>query len=349
MHTLAPDEVLFYPGSLLSENDELVAPYDLEASGEALQGFRPALSEARFNNANAAPFRLDWHRISTLHVVNGMGVTLGDSIIGLTAIHAIKEHFPNVRVCLYRPQRAPAYVEELYALATGIVIDERVTLPCTLARVPFDEVVVDIGNHLFWRSFASEPMIDFFLDALGVDPGAIDAHQKRNSWLTRLVQANRHFANAEQPYALFCPTASTPLRSIPATHRARLVDLIHRAYGLPVLGFGAVEHHAYRDINAENRTTAEFLRWVGNAAFVMTGDTAALHIAAGFDVPTTAFFSSIEPRMRARDYPRCHSVSLNVPTLRGLQASSRAADLEVLDEAFEQLLSAGLTLPRLSS
>jgi len=350
MHTLSPDEVLFFPGSLLSASDEIVAPYDLEAGCAPLTGYRAALSERRFNNANAAPFRLDWDRISTLHIVNGMGVTLGDSIIGLTAINAIRERFPHVRMHLYRPALAPSYVEELYVLATGTVIDECVSLPCPLARVPADDVVVDAGNHLFWRGFSREPMIDFFLDALGVDPASIASEQKRNSWLGRLPQLDlRDASNGAQPYALFCPTASTSLRSIPAKHRARLVDLLHRTYGLPVLGFGAVEHPAYRDVRAASDSTAAFLRLIGSAAFVMTGDSAALHIAAGFGVPTTAFFSSIEPEMRAKDYPLCHSVTLHVPSLRGLQASSRAADLQMLDDAFEHCLAAGSILPRLPS
>ncbi|CAH2787932.1 MAG: hypothetical protein CBARDMAM_2363 [uncultured Caballeronia sp.] len=29
-------------------------------------------------------------------------------------------------------------------------------------------------------------------------------------------------------------------------------------------------------------------------------DTAAIHIAAGFDIPTTAFFTTIAPDLRAR-------------------------------------------------
>lgn len=349
MSTLDPDEILFFPGSLISSTGEVVAPYDLE-SGDPVQGeYCAAACHSRVRNANSKPFRLDWEAASTVHVLNGMGVTLGDSIVGLTAIAAIKRQFPNICIRLYRPGRAPQYVEALYSLAAGVVVDECVRLPCALDRIPPGEPIVDVGNHLFWTRFAQEPMIDFFLDALGIEPTAIPSSHKRNGWLQTLPQAPGRSPGHPAAYALFSPAASTPLRAIPTPYWTRLVDSIDRAYGLPVLGFGRVEHPAYTDISDASRTTADFIGWVRDAAFVMTGDSAALHVAAGFDVPTTAFFSSVGPGLRARDYPLCDSIAIDVPSLRGLQASSRDADLRVLDRAFQRLLSRGLPLPSLPS
>lgn len=349
MSVLHPDDVLFHPGSLLSPLGELVAPYDLESGDASLAGYRPATADSRIYNANARTFRLDWGALSAVHIVNGMGVTLGDSIIGLTAIAAIRHRFANVRVHLYRPKRAPAYVEALYALLTGPIVDTCQSLPRVIGELHGHEAIVDVGNHLFWRGFSREPMVDFFLEALGVDPASVPASQKRNNWLRQLPLTDASPQTVPRPYALFSPSASTSLRGIPSSQWARLVDLIHRTYGLPVLGFGHVDHPAYRDISAQSATTAAFLDWVSGAAFVMTGDSAALHIAAGFDIPTTAFFSSIEPDLRARDYPMCQSVSLDVPSLRGLQASSREGDLALLSGAFDRLLDDGLALPPLPS
>ncbi|MDG0025290.1 ADP-heptose--LPS heptosyltransferase [Trinickia sp. Y13] len=345
MSVLHPDDVLFHPGSLLSPLGELVAPYDLESGDASLAGYRPATADPRINNANARAFRLDWETLSAVHVVNGMGVTLGDSIIGLTAIAAIRHRFPSLRVHLYRPKRAPAYVEALYALSTGRIVDTCQCLPRAIGGgLPGREAIVDVGNHLFWRGFSREPMVDFFLDALGMDPASVASSQKRNNWLRRLPLTDASPRTVSRPYALFSPSASTSLRSIPSSQWARLVDLIHRTYGLPVLGFGQVDHPVYRDVSEQSATTAAFLGWVSGAAFVMTGDSAALHIAAGFDIPTTAFFSSIEPDLRAKDYPMCQSISLDVPSLRGLQASSRKSDLALLSGAFDRLLDEGLSL-----
>lgn len=349
MDFVSQDEVLFCPGSLISASGDIFAPYDFEYGTEPLPAaYRLSTFAPRIKHANSAPFRLDWAAIDAAHVINGMGVTLGDSIIGLTAIAAIKAHHPRIRVHVYRPMHAPRYVEGLYALASGVVIDRCETLPYSLARIPVDDTIIDVGNHLFWPRFSDTPMIDFFLDALGIDPSAVQPFRKRNEWLTSLPRRGLTSALQRRPYALLCPSASTPLRSIPKTVRARLVDAMHRKYGMTVLGFGHIDHPAYQDVTSESNCTESFLEWVAGASFVMTGDSAAAHVAAGFGIATTAFFSSIDPRLRVRDYMNCHPIALNLPTLRSLQASSRDSDIELVERAFAEVLDNGrLELPDL--
>jgi hypothetical protein len=348
MSFISADEVLFWPGSLISAAGDIVAPYDLEHANEPLSAYRPSTCDPRIKHANSAPFRVDWSAIAAVHVINGMGVTLGDSIIGLSAIAAVKARFPHVRVHVYRPGRAPRYVEDIYALALGLVIDRCEALPYSLARLPVDETIIDVGNHLFWPRFSDTPMIDFFLDALGVEPSTVALSHKCNEWLRSLPNNGRTSARKQGAYALFSPSASTPLRSIPESVRTQLVDAVYRKYGMAVLGFGPVDHPAYRNITPESTSTEAFLEWIAGASFVMTGDSAAVHIAAGFGVTTLAFFSSIEPQLRVRDYAHCHSVTLDVPTLRLLQASNRQGDVHLVERAFADVLANGsLQLPDL--
>jgi hypothetical protein len=347
MSFVSPEDVLFCPGSLISATGDIIAPYDLETASEPLTTYRRSTSDRRVRHADSAPFRVDWAMTSTVHIVNGMGVTLGDSVIGLTAIAAIKARFPRVRVHLYRPAHAPRYVEELYALAAGLVIDQCETLPYALSRLPADAMIIDVGNHLFWPRFSDTAMIDFFLDALGMDPSAVDRAHKQNTWLSSLPCRTRTAAAKQKPYVLFCPSASTPLRSIPKTVRPQLVDAIARQYEMPVLGFGHIAHPAYRDITGESTSTESFVEWVREASFVMSGDSAAVHLAAGFGIPTTAFFSSIEPGLRVRDYSNCNPISLAVPELRSIQASSRPGDTRLIERAFAAVLYNGLQLPHL--
>ena len=99
-----------------------------------------------------------------------------------TAMSAVKHAFPDVKFTLYRPRRAPPFVEELYGLA-GPLLSARITLPFPLSEFPDDATVIDIGNHLFWPDFAALPMIDFFLGALGVDASSVPSSQKANRWL----------------------------------------------------------------------------------------------------------------------------------------------------------------------
>jgi hypothetical protein len=335
---LHPDDALTHRGSLLSPDGRIIAPYDLEQEERHMDGCAALASHAGILNAAVRPFELAYAKVSTVHVINGMGVTLGDSIIGLTALHAIKRAHPQVRFVLYRPARAPRYVEDLYALADGFIADCR-SLPWSLAQLPDDETRIDVGNHLFWPGFASLPMIDFFLSALGTDPACVPGRDKANRWLAALHLPPLPSEWRDRPYLLFCPTSSTPVRSVPGSMHAALVERLIERFDLPVLGFGPVDHPGYVDVRAHSPDTAHFLAWIRHAQYVVASDTAAVHIAAGFDVPTTAFFTTIAPALRVRDYPVCEPIALDVPALRDIQASSRAPDLAVIEAAFRRCWS----------
>ena len=170
------DEVsaLTNAGSLLSPGGEIVASYDLEVTNTPALGYRALGQSNDINNAALSTFNPDYAAVSRVHVINGMGVTLGDSVIGLTALIAIKARFPHLSFAIYRPAHAPAYVKRLYELAApllGSIID----LPVMLDTLPYTELRIDLGNHLFWPRFASLPMIDFFLDAMGIKADEVSA------------------------------------------------------------------------------------------------------------------------------------------------------------------------------
>ncbi|WP_087656259.1 glycosyltransferase family 9 protein [Caballeronia terrestris] len=335
-NTLDEVSALTHAGSLLSADGEIVAPYDLEVADALTSGFRPLPAVL---NAGIAAFACDYASQRNLHVINGMGVTLGDSIIGLTALFAIRKRHPSLGITLYRPARAPRYVQRLYELAAP-ALGTMVDLPVALDSLPQGDLKIDIGNHLFWPAFATLPMIDFFLWALGVAPSDIPSDDKRNRWLETLP-----LPESEQgSYVLFCPNATTPVRSIPPSMHARLVDRLWREFGVPVAGFAKVDHPHYTDVASLAPDTADFLAWIKHARYVVTSDTAALHVAAGFDVPTTGFFTTIPPSMRARDYANCHAVSVPLPGLDGIQASARSTDLQALERAYTTLLSRDFSL-----
>ncbi len=332
---LTRDEALVHPGSLLTPDGRLVAPYDLAlAPASAADAYVPASQlPGLFHGAHHA-FRLDYAQCETVHVINGMGVALGDSVIGLTALAALRARHPALRFVLYRPAHAPAYVDALYALAAATIAPFR-RLPWPADQLPAHEARIDLGNQLYWPGFAEQPMIDFFLSALGVDPVTIPADAKRNRWLADLALPGLPPAWRTRRYALFCPSASTPLRSIPAARHAALVGLLADIYRLPVLGFGPVDHPAYVDVQAHSTDTAQFIAWVAHAGVLLAADTSAVHLAAGFDVPTLACFSSIAPALRVRDYPHCVGVALPVPDgWRGRHAGASDAEREELDALY---------------
>ncbi|MDN8693912.1 hypothetical protein Q0M89_14185, partial [Staphylococcus aureus] len=91
-----------------------------------------------------------------------MGVTLGDSLIGIAALHAIKAINPKLHLTVLRPHTCQAYVEDIYRLA-GNVIDELNFMPQELALLGGYDAVIDAGNQLFRHDFACLEMHDFFL------------------------------------------------------------------------------------------------------------------------------------------------------------------------------------------
>lgn len=340
MRVLSDAEALTHPGSLLSPDGKIVAPYDLQRQDGMMGPYRSFADVPGVRNGAARPFTLDYATVPAVHIVNGMGVALGDSVMGLTAIDILRHINPALRCVLYRPARAPAHTEALYRLAAGVVADMR-WLPQPLADLPTSECVIDLGNQLFWPDFACMPMIDFFLSSLGVDPRTVPAAAKRNQWVQRLCLPDPASDLVAGDYVLFCPAASTPIRSIPENRRRGFVDRLWRRFRMPVVGFGAVDHPHYVDARALSPDTGTFMAWIKGAHFLFSADTAAVHIAAGFDVPTTALFTTIRPDFRVRDYPRCEPISVEPAGLQGVHASSRSRDLARLDVAFSQFALTG--------
>ncbi len=135
---------------------------------------------------------------------------------------------------------------------------------------------------------------------MGMCAADVPPEEKRNYWLKTLPP--RPHLRGGAGYVLFCPSASTPVRSIWRRCTGRSSSGCGMSSGRRLPGSArsiiSRRHRRYRAFARYRR----FLNWVRHARYVVTSDTAALHIAAGFDVPTTAFFTTIAPQMRARDY-----------------------------------------------
>jgi ADP-heptose:LPS heptosyltransferase len=264
-----------------------------------------------------------------------MGVALGDSIIGLGVIAWVKSHLPRLALHLYRSRHAPPFVERLYALAKGLI--ERVhRLPCPLASLP--RHAIDLSDFMYHPEFNTLPMVDFFLHGLGFAPDAMPAAEKANRWLAKLALPPLPREWRKRPYALFCDRASTALRSIPGKHARVLAALVAHRYRIPVVGFHPLRLSGYHDVGALAPRTEHFLSWVRGASVLVSTDTAAVHAAAGFDVPTLGFFASIDPRLRTRDYPSCTAIDLRTPPADGLHHSDHPSVLRAASGAWRELL-----------
>ena len=242
------DEVsaLTHPGSLLSPEGEIVAPYDLEVTDTPATGFLPLSTAPGILNANSETFSPDYASHRKLHVINGMGVTLGDSIIGLTALFALKKRHPQLDIALYRPARAPRYVQRLYELAAP-ALGNVIELPVALDALPQDDLKIDIGNHLFWPQFDVDAD-DRFLPH-GRWASRPSTFRLTRSAITGSSRCRCRPGRAIEPAT--CSSARTQARRCAAfRHRctAKWSCVFHDDFGVPVVGFAAVDHPHYTDI-----------------------------------------------------------------------------------------------------
>jgi len=310
-------------------------PYDLPHRRHST-GSWTLISERRdVLHAGRRRFRLQASDSRELHVLNGMGVTLGDSVIGMSVLAWVKTEHPSLQIHLYRSPHTPTYVERLYQLANSIIEPVRY-LPWPLLALP--KHLVDLSDFLHWPRFTTEPMVDFFLEALGLDPSAMPARAKQNTWLAALPLPELPPPWNGSPYVLMCDRSSTPLRSIPPRHALALVDRAWERYGLPVVGFHELPHPHWHDVSGLAATTEQFMAWVRGARVVIGTDSSAVHLAAGFDVPTLAGFASINPVLRVRDYPRCTALDLRTPLTDGLHASDDPVLLREVDTSWQTFL-----------
>ncbi|WP_051710744.1 glycosyltransferase family 9 protein [Andreprevotia chitinilytica] len=292
--------------AIVDTTEQVWLPYDLPFL-PTQTGFRPISAGKGILNANYTPFRLDYANVKTLHIINGMGVALGDSVVGLSVLHWLKTQYPQLAIVLYRSPHAPAHVEEIYRLAPWAQVR---LLPVPLAELTAaDGVVIDLADFMFRPAFDALPMVDFFLDSLGMEPGTMPAAAKANSWLAHIPRPPLP-NDLPLRYTLLCPRASSPLRTMPVEITALLATHL-LASGQTVLGFGQLGITGYRDVGAVSSGLPQLLALIAGAERVISVDSAIVHLAAGLGVPCTALFMGIQPGLRVRDYPHCEAIQLD--------------------------------------
>lgn len=215
--------LLEYSGSLISNDSLIVAPYDYQKL--SYENILP-LNNGLIKNWNIQKFSSDYSEIEHLNVINGMGVTLGDSIVGISVLSAIKKKNPKIKIKLIRPETAPSYVEELYELASS-VIDELHYMPFHIQKLPYTALNIDVGNQLYSPDFHIMEMHDYFIQGLGVKLDDVNHNELSNKWLGNIDLGAPVFEN----YTLFAPIASTKIRSIPSKFYYDIVDMLSRREG----------------------------------------------------------------------------------------------------------------------
>lgn len=321
------NSLLTYTGSLLLDGKYIVSPYGV--TKEQLDGDISPLHMPTIHNNAINNISFDYSKVKRLTIINGLGVTLGDSVVGISALHAIKNINPNIIITVIRPENCPNYVNEIYTL-TNNLINEIHFMPFDLFKTTESDLIIDMGNQLYWEGFNKLEMHDFFLKSLGLESNHIPAELKSNSWLKNASIVDINLSE----YVLLCPHASTKIRSIPQQHHKKIISELSDKFKLKVFGFSDVEHENYTNISELSKSTACFASIIKHAKHLYTCDSAALHIGAGFDIPTTCIFTTMKPELRSLYYTHCESVYIGNDNTQGIHNSEDVSLVNLISKEF---------------
>jgi ADP-heptose:LPS heptosyltransferase len=84
--------------------------------------------------------------------------------------------------------------------------------------------------------------------------------------------------------------------------------------------------------------TADFIKAIAHAQHVYTCDSSALHVASGYDIPTTCIFTAINPVLRSRYYKNCKSIYIGDEITQNLHESEDPAIIEHVVSRFEAFM-----------
>lgn len=254
-------------------------------------------------------------------IMNGMSKALGDHLIGMNALNLLHEHlrqyFDKITITLF--QLHPARLNPI--TMKWPFCEQTYILPTTLAALATFDAFYDFGGLVALKGFDKEPMIDFFLRTLSLDPDKIPEEKKRTQFapspqgadVGRMLIRQIKKQSKERPILLFHHGATSPIRTMDKKNAQRLIkDIIKGSdyFVVSALDLGGFKHERFIDLHKFSTTIDNFTAIISTVDAIVTVDTSTYHIADAFNIPTVVLFSSIEPDLRARYYPKARGLLL---------------------------------------
>ncbi len=280
-------------------------------------------------------------------IINGMGGGIGDNLVGMSALNIfydrLKRLFDEVKIAIFtlRPRGIPIIRQET-------IVDEIYFMPSPVSVLMEFDAYVDLSRMTGWPIFKQE-MIDFYLQAMSIDPTGVPPEEKRC-----FVKLNERVARELHPVvkALKCSgrrlllihsLSSSPIRSIPEEHLKRLLSEIIKESDYLLVSLIRFNYRHPRLIfldHLSGRSFDHYAYLVSQVDAIVTVDTATYHLADAFNIPTVVLFTSIPPEHRVSYYPFVKGIVVGDEEDNILfykHTSDDPEDLKKLDSAWARL------------
>jgi len=244
-------------------------------------------------------------------LVNGLGAALGDSLIGLTALRVTRQIFEqNFEQIQFDAWIRMDTIKRLIPVyRQSQLIDNFYDIPINLSTFLKYDAYFDFSGLISYKTFDRLPMVDFFLENMGIDSETISVKEKRNR-VNLHKQINQEIIqklNAlvkNREILLFHPQTSATVRSIPEVHHTDFIEYFidNTHYFVISVSNLKFEHPRFKDITDWSKSFEHLCAIIAHTQAIICADTVIYHIADAFNIPTVALFSTINPKLRIAYY-----------------------------------------------
>ncbi|MGZ4969952.1 MAG: glycosyltransferase family 9 protein [Methylobacter sp.] len=248
-----------------------------------------------------------------LALLNGVGTMLGDTLVGSSAveiaIRRLTETIGAVEVHAILAWNARPGTENILARSPAIAYVQGHSI--TLDNLCSYDAYWDFSSLLRMEGYNSLPLIDFYLNSLGIDPESVGPAEKLPALrlpTALIMEAKSILAEMSQgrKIVLIQGLASTPIRSMPESFFAKMIDDVLNETDACVLltqptPDGLSNQDSRRIINLEDwcrPSTDHYLSVVAAANAIISVDSLAIHAATAVQMPGVVIFTTLSPALR---------------------------------------------------
>ena len=253
-------------------------------------------------------------------MLNAMSNAIGDHLIGMRAFDYFQEKLRNdlgvdIEYAFYQlnPYRVAPVTKQYSGKYHNIYM-----LPNRMSRFLESDAFVDLGTLLLRDNFGTQPMIDFFFEAMSIDAATVPDEAKRNKYAVdpesaiQVDQALNVIRSQGRPILLFHKSSTSPIRHLTDARARQMVREIIEKTDYFVVSADGLEYQNPRYMNLKQYSSSldNFAAIISRVDALIPVDTSTYHLADAFDIPTVVLFTTIEPEYRIKYYPFTEHIML---------------------------------------